>query len=163
MSIFFSRRENLFSVYLPTVDTVGRSLLQRVGALLEKRPDLDRGRFGQAIGRPTPSWISEFFNGKRTTNDLRLVLRMARVLRVPVCYLLSDGVEAQDAATLTLLGAWRELTRPQDREAVLTLALTLRPAPPEHPGPDEAHDETASAKPRTSSQAGEGTKRKRRD
>ena len=108
------------------MDLVGTNLLQRVRDLLATRADMSRQAFGVAIKRPTPSWISEFFAGKRTTNDLRLVLRMARVLRVPVSYLLNEAVDdSADAQTLSLIGAWRDLGQKQ-RNAVLRLALDLQ-------------------------------------
>lgn len=107
------------------VDDVGQRLLGRVLELLAQRPDLDPAVFFKAIGRATPSWRSEFLNGHRTTNNLRLVLAMAKFFRVPVSYLLDVRSESEDAATVTLLGAWRSLSRQTDREAVLQLALTL--------------------------------------
>jgi transcriptional regulator with XRE-family HTH domain len=74
------------------MDPVGARLLQRIQGLLATRPDLkDRTIFGRRIGRPTPSWLSEFLNGKRTTNDLRLVLKIAKVFGVSVGYLLGES------------------------------------------------------------------------
>lgn len=106
-------------------DEIGERLLERVTGLLAQRSDLDPALFFKAIGRNTPSWRSEFLSGKRTTDSLRLVLAMARFFRVPVAYLVGDPTDTPDAATLTLLGAWRDLTRQTDRVAVLQLALTL--------------------------------------
>jgi transcriptional regulator with XRE-family HTH domain len=107
------------------VDGIADVLLQRIRALLAARPDVSRRDFARAIGRPTPSWISEFFAGKRTTNDFRLVVRMARFFGVPVGYLLNEADREMDAATASLLGAWRDLREP-NRNAVLQLALHLR-------------------------------------
>lgn len=106
-------------------DEVGERLLRRVQELLAQRSDLDPALFFKAIGRNTPSWRSEFLSGKRTTDSLRLVLAMARFFRVPVAYLVDETTDTADAATLTLLGAWKSLTSSRDRDAVLQLALTL--------------------------------------
>lgn len=110
---------------MPELDAIGRILLQRVRELLAARPDLDRRTLGRGIGRTTPSWLSEFLNGRRTTNDLRLVIRMARFLGVPVGFLLNERDPPDDAQTVTMMGAWEELAS-DDREAVLQLALRLR-------------------------------------
>jgi hypothetical protein len=110
---------------MPGGDEVGERLRQRVSELLAQRRDLDPALFFKAIGRNTPSWRSEFLSGKRTTDSLRLVLTMARFFRVPVAYLVGEPADMPDAATLTLLGAWRALSRQTDRDAVLQLALTL--------------------------------------
>lgn len=107
------------------LDALGATLLQRVRELMAARPDLDRLTFGRAIGRPTPSWLSEFFSGNRTTNDLRLVVKIARVFGVPVGYLLNERADEEpDAPTLTLLGAWRTMER-RDREILLQMAIGL--------------------------------------
>ena len=107
------------------MDEVGLNLLGRVKELLAQRPDLDEKVFFRHVGRPTASWRSEFLAGKRTTNDLRLVISMARFFHVPVGYLLKEPGDQHDAATLTLVGAWKELKTTRDRDAVLQLALTL--------------------------------------
>ena len=125
MSIGISRVEKYISGTLLPVDALGATLLQRVKDLLATRADMSRREFGRAIKRPTASWISEFFGGKRTTNDLRLVLRMARVLRVPVSHLLNESGDVTDARTLSLMGAWKDLDERQQK-AVLRLALDLR-------------------------------------
>lgn len=142
------------------MDAVGKTLLQRINELLKARPDVDRQAFGRAIGRRTPSWLSEFFSGKRTTNDLRLVLTMARFFRVPVGYLLSDVDDSHDAETLTLLGAWKELHRRQDRGAVLQLVLALRRGAAESPEPDRQRHEGSSGEPRSPLPSAGGSKRK---
>jgi transcriptional regulator with XRE-family HTH domain len=126
VSITISQREKIFSVNLRPVDDLGRMLLQRIRELLAARADINRNDFARRIGRPTPSWISEFFAGKRTTNDLRLVVKMAKVFSVPVGYLLNETGPEMDATTLSLFGVWRDLHDPHDREAVLQLALTLK-------------------------------------
>lgn len=114
-----------FGLYLSAMDDVGAAILSRVKELLAQRPDLDEAVFFKSVKRGTPSWRSEFLSGKRTTNDLRLVVSMARFFRVPVGYLLKEGTEPLDAATLTLLGAWKDLKTQRDRDAVMQLALTL--------------------------------------
>jgi hypothetical protein len=147
VSTEISRPENYFSVQLPVVDSVGVTLLRRVKDLLATRADMSRLEFGQFIKRPTPSWVSEFFAGKRTTNDLRLVIRMARVLRVPVSHLLNEADDAPDARTLSLMGAWKALDEKQQK-AVLRLALDLRgdadTEPPGSSGPSSAGPEEDS-------------------
>lgn len=129
MSTPFSRHENYFSLPLSRVDAIGKGLLQRVNELLATRPDLGRDDLGRAIRRGKP-WISEFFSGKRTTNDLRLVFKMARFFGVPIDFLLRDDarVVREDAQTVTLLGAWNDLDT-DHRETVLQLALRLRQRP----------------------------------
>lgn len=129
VSTDISRAENYFSLQLDRVDAVGNALLRKIEQLLEARPDLSRRDFGAAIGRPTPSWVSEFFSGKRTTDSLRLVIRMAKFFGVPVGFLLGEGPRDQDARTVSLMGAWRELDS-EHRDTVLQLALRLRPKRP---------------------------------
>lgn len=130
MSRLFSLHENKFSLQRYRVDAVGKALLQRVNDLLGARPDLGRDDFGRAIRRGKP-WISEFFSGKRTTNDLRLVHKMAKFFGVPAAYLFSadPGQPHDDAQTVTMLGAWRDLDA-EHRETVLQLVLRLRPRRP---------------------------------
>jgi hypothetical protein len=112
-------------------DKLAKTLLRKVEELLAAHPDADWPRFADAIQRGD-SWISEFRSGKRTTNDLRLVVKMARFFTVPVGYLLNEH-EARDATTMLLLGAWERLT-PNEQEAVLRLSVTLaEPTPEEHP------------------------------
>ena len=127
MSIPFSRHENKYSLQRFSVDAVGKALLQRVNDLLAARPDLSRDDVGRAIRRGKP-WISEFFNAKRTTNDLRLVHRMAKLFGVPLGYLLNGDStrQAEDAQTVTMLATWQDLDA-EHRETVLQLALRLRP------------------------------------
>lgn len=133
VSSTISRPVKSFSVYLGSVtpiDHLALVLRDRVAGLLAQRPDLDPAVFFKAIGRNS-SWRSEFMSGKRTTNNLRLVIAMARFFRVPVAYLLDDSVNDHDAATLTLLGAWKSLSTQTQRDAVLHLAVTLARAPKE--------------------------------
>jgi transcriptional regulator with XRE-family HTH domain len=111
-------------------DQVGATLLQQIESLLEQRPEEDEQRLFHAIGRNTPSWRSEFLSGKRTTNDLRLVIAIARFFRVTVSYLLNEQPDSTDAATVTLLAAWRSLPSKRDRDAVLHLAIELAREPP---------------------------------
>lgn len=108
------------------MDAVGKALLQRVEGLLDARKDLDREDFRRAIARGR-SWISEFLNGKRTTNDLRLVLKMAKFFSVSPSYLLNhEPGKPEDALTATMNATWPELD-PEQRDIVLQLALRLRP------------------------------------
>jgi len=109
------------------VDPIAAMLRQKIEELLATRPDVTRADFGRAIARGD-SWISEFFNDKRTTNDLRLVVRMARFFGVPVGFLLHESHREDDAQTVSLIGAWRDLDT-DHRETVLQLALRLRPKP----------------------------------
>lgn len=129
MSRLISQTENFFSLQQCSVDAVGKALLQRVNDLLAARPDLERQDFGRAIRRGRP-WLSEFFSGKRTTNDLRLVYKMAKFFGVPAGYLFNaDSAPHDDAQTVTLLGAWRDLDG-EHRDTVLQLVLRLRPRRP---------------------------------
>ncbi len=105
------------------MDTIGKNLQQKVADLLRAKGD-DWPALGTAIKRG-PSWVSEFSNGKRTTNDLRLVVKMARYFGVPVSCLLSEPGAKHDASTAMLLGAI-ELLEERDRRIVLRLALDLR-------------------------------------
>lgn len=143
VSTIFSRPEKDISVYLEAVDDLAERLLQRINALLKERADLNQVAFGRHIGRGR-SWVSEFFNKTRTTNDLRLVVAMARVLRVPPGYLLNVETAPQDAKTTTLLGAWQTLTDERDRDAVMNLALQLR-REPDSPTPRQPQGETGAA------------------
>lgn len=106
------------------MDVLGKTLLQRVDALLEARSDITRGQLGSMLRRG-PSWISEFFAGTRTTNDLRLTIKIARVFGVTVDYLIGEQKPELDAGAVTLLAAWNVIPV-QDRELILTLAGTLR-------------------------------------
>lgn len=130
MSRLISQPENFFSLQRCRVDAVGKALLQRVNDLLAARPDLERSDLGRAIRRGKP-WISEFFSGKRTTNDVRLVHKIAKFFGVPASYLFSAESDQphDDAQTVTMLGAWRDLDA-EHRETVLQLVLRLRPRRP---------------------------------
>lgn len=105
-------------------DPVGALLLAQIEQLLAQRPPEDRDRFFSSIGRQTASWRSEFLNGKRTTDSLRLVIAIAKFFRVSVGFLLNEQPENHDAATVTLLGVWKELS-PAERSVVLNLANEL--------------------------------------
>lgn len=141
------------------MDAVGESLLQRVKELLNIRTDVDRPDFGRAIGRGH-SWISEFFNGLRTTNDLRLVLKMARFFRVRVGYLLKDDPDApDDPALMSLMGLWPELT-PERKDALIHLALVLRRESRGTPPPDRARAENSGGETRTGPPGSGGPRRK---
>ena len=142
MSTTISRFEKLISAQWGRVDAVGKILLQRVTDLLAARQDMSRADFGRRISRGH-SWISEFFAALRTTNDLRLVVKMAHVFGVPVSYLLAESNHEQSPETITLLAAWPELDERAQR-AVLNLALMLKdgsddpgtsPARGSHDGP----------------------------
>ena len=107
------------------MDAVGQILLQRVVELLATRSEMERAEFGRRIGRGH-SWISEFFAGLRTSNDLRLIVRMSRVFGVSVGYLLGETErEPLDPGAATLLATWTA-SGPADRELLLTIAASLR-------------------------------------
>lgn len=158
MSTLISHRENDFSLQLGRmpIDPAGRALLRRIEEVLALRSDLTKREFLRAIGRATPSWGSEFFNAQRTTNDLRLVMKMAKVLGVTVGYLLGES-DRLDGGALILADAWGTLTDDRDRRALLNLAVTLRgesgdpdteqSAGPGH-GPTGAGDTTKAPKKR---------------
>lgn len=127
MSSTISRIEKLFSLQLDRMDrldAVGRMLLQRVSGLLEARSDIDRDEFGRRIHRGRP-WISEYFSGQRTTNNLRLVAKMAKVFGVTVGYLLGESKADENPQRVTLLSVWDELP-PPDQGIVLQTAVMLR-------------------------------------
>lgn len=129
MSTIFSHRANFFSLQGYGVDVSGKALLQRVNELLVARPDVSRDDLGRSIKRGK-SWISEFFNGKRTTNDLRLVLRMAKFFGVSPGFLINgEAMKPDDALTASLLGVWSDLEK-DERDTVLHVALRLRPKRP---------------------------------
>lgn len=125
MSIPISRFEKNISLQLFPVDAIGDTLLQRIQSLLKTRPDLSKAEFFRLIGRPTPSWASEFWSGKRTTNNLRLVIRIARFFKVPVAYLLDEPGPPTDPTTVSLLGVLGAL-EDADREALLQVALSFQ-------------------------------------
>lgn len=128
MSTSISRFEKVFSLQLDRVplDAIGQTILQRIKELLAHRPDISRADFLRAVGRPTPSWGSEFFSGQRTTNDLRLLVKMARYFGVTVGHLLNETERGRDAGASTLLAAWESMTDERDRQAILNLALMLK-------------------------------------
>lgn len=120
-----SRFEKIFSVYLSAMDAVGDQLLRRVLELLKARPDLEQAQFFRLIKRPTPSWQSEFLNGKRTTNNLRLVMRIAKVFGVTVSYMLGEGDRRMDAGASALMATWDVLGE-QDRGLLLKIVAGFR-------------------------------------
>jgi transcriptional regulator with XRE-family HTH domain len=142
------------------VDAVGKALLQRVLELLAARPEMSRADFGRRIGRGH-SWVSEFCAGLRTTNDLRLLLKIGRAFRVSVGYLLGESERRLDPGAATLLATW-EVLDPRDRELLLSVAATFRgrvaPSATEGAGstaaPNDAHA-------RRRARDGEPPKRKR--
>lgn len=105
-------------------DALAATMLGRIAELRRARPDLSRGDIGAAIDRGGP-WVSEFLNGVRTTNDLRLVSRLALLFGVPIGYLLGEKETVPDGALLTLRAAWPHLSE-RDRSVVLSLAVSLR-------------------------------------
>jgi transcriptional regulator with XRE-family HTH domain len=107
------------------VDATGRVLLQRIQELLAARSDLTKADFFNAIGRPTASWRSEFLAGKRTTNNLRLVMRIAKFFGVPIAYLLGESEPERDAALIAVISAWPELDDASKR-VVMNSALMLK-------------------------------------
>lgn len=153
MSIAISRFKKLFSLQVDRVaiDSVGRTLLARISELLAQRTDVTRPQFLRAIGRPTPSWGSEFFNGQRTTNNLRLLLKIAKYFGVSVGYLLNEGDNELDTGAVTLLAAWEDMDE-APRRAILNMALTLKgrsvvPRNGQSPEPPPGHDSEGGTKP----------------
>lgn len=122
----FSRFEKNISIEVQAVDSLGQTLLQRIKDLLGTRTDISKEQFFRAIGRPTPSWRSEFWSGKRTINNLRLVVRIAKFFNVPVGYLLNEQGAEQDPRTVSMMGLWADLRDPLDRDAVVGLAIQLK-------------------------------------
>lgn len=136
VSTYISHHETEISLQLAGVDHLGRVLLQRVLDLLATRSDLNRAEFGTRIKRGH-SWISEFLAGLRTTNDLRLVMKIARVFGVPVAHLIGEPDPTLDAGAATLLATWRALRLPEDRALLLKTATAIR----ERAAPDGVQDE----------------------
>lgn len=124
MSNLISRSETQFSLQVSGVDAVAKALLQRVLELLAARPEMKRADFGRRIGRGH-SWVSEFCAGLRTTNDLRLLLKIGRVFGVSVGYLLGESDRRLDPGAATLLATWDALD-PRDRDLLLSVAATFR-------------------------------------
>lgn len=127
MSTIISRYEKNISLQLGQmkVDALGRLLLARIQDLLRTRPDVTPEYFFRAIGRPTASWRSEFLAAKRTTNDLRLVLKIAKFFGVPCGYLLGESHAPDDPQLLSLQGLWPDLG-PHERETLLLMATRFR-------------------------------------
>lgn len=136
------------------------TLRQRVTELLAARPEMERADFGRGIRRGH-SWISEFLAGLRTTNDLRLVIKISRVFGVSVGYLLGESDRPLDPGAATLVATW-EVLDARDRELLLSVASTFRqrgsPTEPTNGGPD---DVPGDARGRTRSRVDEPPKRKR--
>jgi transcriptional regulator with XRE-family HTH domain len=108
------------------MDGLGETICRRVKDLLRARPDVEPAQFFRAIGRPTPSWQSEFMNGRRTTNDLRLVVRMAKFFGVSLAYLIGQDEATIDAGAATVLATWQALETERDRALFLQVAATFR-------------------------------------
>ena len=105
------------------LDAVSETIRSRMVLLMGTHGVTSRD-VGQAIGRGD-SWMSEFLNAKRGTDDLRLVIALARYFHVPITYLL--GIEQgrrADPGLLAVEAMWPEL-KPSEREIVLQLARQL--------------------------------------
>lgn len=144
------------------MDAVATVLLQRVGELLTARQDLSRAEFGRRIARGH-SWLSEFLGGQRTTNDLRLVIKIARVFGVSVGYLLGETADPLDPGAATLVATWDALKgRERERALLLNVAASFRqltaPIEPPDAAPGVAPPD---ARGRTRTKADEPPKRKR--
>lgn len=156
--LLFSPHELYFVTTTGVLDPVGQTLLRRVTDLLKARQDLTPVEFGQRIKRGR-SWVSEFFAGKRTTDDLRLVIKMAHVFGVSVAYLLGEKDRTLDPGLATIVGGWDSLS-PKDRQmilAVVSVALSNASTPPTASAPTAAG---AEARPRTRS-ADDGPSKRR--
>lgn len=118
-------------------------------------------QFFKRMGWNSPSWKSEFFAGKRSTNDLRKVIRASKFFGVPVGYLIGESAEAMDGQTLSLLSVWREIDE-SDRKLVLQVATELHSrAQKQSDAPDsEADDENDGASGRNKP-AGRGPQKRK--
>lgn len=114
------------------MDHLGKKIHKRVTELMNTRPDLTRADLELRIHRGA-SWLSEFLRGKRTTNDLRLLISLCGVFGVTVDYMLGESDRRLDVGAMTLLATWRELQAP-DRELLLKLAASVRQRDPIEPG-----------------------------
>lgn len=142
------------------MDATGEILRQRVTELLAARSDLTRADFGRRIGRGH-SWLSEFFAGLRTTNDLRLVMKISRVFGVPVGYLLGEADRQMDAGAASLLSSWAVIAL-ADRPMLLALAASLRQRSDSSATPGEEPDGDAPTSSRRRPLAGAGLPKRRR-
>lgn len=141
-------------------DPLAQALKDRVKGLFEARPDLTPAEFAVQILRGR-SWVSEFLNGKRTTDSLRLVIRIARVFGVPVAYLLGERERTLDPGAATLLATWDDLTPPY-RDALLKVAASYRPLASSTGGGAPSSSDAPEATPtRTRSATDEPPKRRR--
>lgn len=160
VSTNISHSETFSSLQLPLVDAVGTTLRQRVTELLAARQELTRADFGRRIRRGH-SWISEFFAGLRTTNDLRLVGKISRVFGVSVGYLLGETDDPLDPGAATVLATWKMLP-PADRALLLTVVASFRQrAVPSAPADGTSTAGPSEARARTRTTADEPPKRKR--
>lgn len=110
------------------LDPLSETIRSRALGLMDAH-GLTRADVGEAIGRGS-SWMSEFCRGERGTDDLRLVLALARVLKVPVGYLLGLEGKRTSPKVMGLQGLFESL--PEDsQDIVLLLAQRLHQR--EHP------------------------------
>jgi hypothetical protein len=117
------------------MDPVGARLLQRIQGLLATRPDLkDRTIFGRRIGRPTPSWLSEFLNGKRTTERSAPGAQDRQgVWRGALGISWESRSQSGTRPAATLLATYAAINE-RDRGLLLSFAASLRVASDEESG-----------------------------
>lgn len=110
------------------LDPLSETIRSRTEALVGAH-DLSRQAFGRVIRRGH-AWISEFLTRQRGTNDLRLVVAVARHFKVSVDYLVGMDGDRRDAdpGLLTIEALWPEL-KPSERDIVLQLARQLHQLP----------------------------------
>lgn len=104
------------------LDPLSETIRQRFVALMEAH-GLTRDEAGTAIERGR-SWMSEFCRGERGTDDLRLVLSMARLFKVPVGYILGLENKKVDPRVMAMVALFEDLT-PFSQDTVLQLAQRL--------------------------------------
>lgn len=126
---------------------VSATVREQVQALLDARPEVSQVAFGRAVGRGY-SWVSSFLAGRRSANDVRLLVRIARFFGVSVDYLLRESDQAIDAETKVLVGAFSVLA-PRERDVVLQLALRLARTAGDSAPPDRPADATPPTRGRT--------------
>lgn len=99
-------------------EAVQEIVRSRVNELLALRPDLSDEAFGAAVGRGY-SWVRAFRTGTRHANELKLVVKIAKVLNVSVGYLLNETEKAKDAKTVALVTAWEQVADEQARDTIV--------------------------------------------
>lgn len=126
----------------------------RVVELLKTRPDLlPQAVFGERIGRGG-AWVSAFLSGTRPATDIDLVVRIAKVLGVPVAYLIGEERHAPPPKAMAAHALVDSLTD----EGLETLLVVGRTLPTKATRP---RSEASDAAPRAARASNSTSKRPR--